>query len=145
VLVENKIDKIEMSQSSINRRVIVVFIAVLVGLLHFLTGPGYRGPFPAFVNGYMIDILLPFAMYLVLGIAKQSVLRSGIARGGFVFAVGATTETLQYFGVPIFGRTFDVLDYLMFGIGVGLAAAFEWVVLSRIPAGIPPRPGKSAG
>jgi hypothetical protein len=125
------IDQIEMSQSPINRRVIVVCIALLVGLLHFLTGPGYRGPFPAFVNGYMIDILLPFAMYLVLGIARQSVLRSGVARGGLVFAVGATTETLQYFGVPIFGRTFDVLDYVMFGIGIGLAAAFEWVVLSR--------------
>ncbi|UCC76006.1 MAG: hypothetical protein JSW37_10865, partial [Anaerolineales bacterium] len=60
-------------------------------------------------------------------------------------AVGATTETLQYFGVPIFGRTFDVLDYVMFGIGIGLAAAFEWLVLSRIPAAIPPRLGRSAG
>ena len=134
-----------MSQSPIKRKVIVVFIAVAVGLLHFLTGPGYRGPFPVFVNGYMIDILLPFAMYLVLGVANQSVLRSGIVRGGFVFAVGATTETLQYFGVPIFGRTFDLLDYPMFGIGIGLAAVFEWVVLSRIPAGMPPRPGNSAG
>jgi len=134
-----------MGQSLIKRKVIVVFIALAVGLLHFLTGPGYRGPFPVFVNGYMIDILLPFAMYLVLGVANQSVLRSAIVRGGFVFAVGATTETLQYFSVPIFGRTFDLLDYLMFGIGIGLAAVFEWVVLSRIPAGIPPRPGNSAG
>lgn len=107
-------------------------IAVAVGLLHFLTGPGYRGPFPVFVNGYMIDILLPFAMYLVLGIANQSILRSGMARGGFVFGVGAVTETLQYFGVPIFGRTFDLLDYLMYGIGIGLAVVFEWRVLSRM-------------
>jgi hypothetical protein len=122
-----------------------VCIAVAVGLLHFLTGPGYRGPFPVFVNGYMIDILLPFAMYLVLGIANQSILRSGVARGGFVFAVGAVTETLQYFGVPIFGRTFDLLDYLMYGIGIGLAALFEGVVLSRIPASVPSRPGNSAG
>lgn len=120
-------------------------IAVAVGLLHFLTGPGYPGPFPVLVNGYMIDILLPFAMYLVLGIANQSILRSGVARGGFVFAVGAVTETLQYFGVPIFGRTFDLLDYLMYGIGIGLAALFEWVVLSRIPASVPSRPGNSAG
>ena len=76
--------------------------------------------FRLFVNGYMIDILLPFAMYLVLGVAKQTILRSGIARGVFVFAIGAVTETLQYFGVPIFGRTFDLLDYLMFGVGMGL-------------------------
>jgi len=130
-----------MSQSPIKRKVVVVLIAVVVGLLHFLTGPGYRGPVPGFVNGYMIDILLPFAMVLVLGIADQSVLRSGVARGGFVFAIGAITETLQYFGVPIFGRTFDLLDYVMFGIGIGLALVFERVVLSRIPEGTLPRPG----
>jgi hypothetical protein len=122
-----------------------VCIALAVGLLHFVTGPTYRGPFPVLVNGYLIDILLPFAMILVLGVADQSVLRSRIARAAFVFAIGATTETLQYFGVPIFGRTFDPLDYLMFGIGIGLAVAFERTVLSRIPAGIPPRPGNRAG
>lgn len=133
-----------MNQSLVNRKVIVVFIAVFIGLLHFITGPSYRGPFPAFVNSYLIDILLPFAMVLVLGVAKQSILRSTIARGTFVFTVGAIAETLQYFGVPIFGRTFDLLDYLMFGIGIGLAVLFERIVLSRIPAGIPSRPDNSA-
>jgi hypothetical protein len=132
-----------MSQAPVNRKAIVVLIAVAVGLLHFLTGPKYHGPLRAFVNGYMIDILLPFAMYLVLGVAGQSVLRSGIARGVFVFALGAVTETLQYFGVPLFGRTFDVLDYLMFGVGIGLAVVFERIVLSRIPVGIRPRAGNN--
>lgn len=132
-----------MGQSFVNRKAIVVFIAVVVGLLHFLTGPRYRGPFPAFVNGYMIDILLPFVMYLVPGVAKQTILRSGIARGVFVFAIGAVTETLQYFGVPIFGRTFDLMDYLMFGVGIGLAVIFERIVLSGIPIEIPPRRGNS--
>jgi hypothetical protein len=132
-----------MSQFRVNRKVIVVSIAMIVGLLHFLTGPKYNGPFPVFVNGYMIDILLPFAMYLVLGVANQSVLRSGLARGIFVFAIGAVSETLQYFGIPIFGRTFDLLDYLMFGVGIGLAVIFEWVVLSRFPAGNFSQPGNS--
>jgi hypothetical protein len=131
-----------MGQSLVNRKVIVVIIAVVVGLLHFLTGPMYRGPLPAFVNGYMIDILLPFAMYLVLGVSGQPILRSGLARGVLVFAIGAVSETLQYFGVPIFGQTFDVLDYVMFGVGIGLAVAFERIVLSRIPAGAPPRHGE---
>ena len=123
-----------MNQSLVNRKVIIVFIAVIVGLLHFVTGPGYCGPFPAFVNGYLIDILLPFAMYLVLSLADLSILHSRIVRGTLVFAVGAITETLQYFGVPIFGRTFDVLDYAMFGIGIGLAVGFEGLVLSKMPS-----------
>jgi len=120
-----------------NRKAVVVVIAIIVGLLHFITGPGYRGPFPAFVNGYMIDILLPLAMYLVLGIARQSILRSPLARGVFVFSIGAVTETLQYFDVPIFGRTFDGLDYLMYGFGIALGIALEKFVLSKIPIGTP--------
>ena len=121
-----------MSRFSISRKLLVVSIALGVGALHFLTGPRYRGPLPVFVNGYMIDILLPLAMYLVLGVANQSVLRSGSARAVLVFGIGAITETLQCFGVPIFGRTFDPLDYLMFGIGIGFAAVFERAVLSKI-------------
>lgn len=121
-----------MDQSPVGRKVIVVVIALAVGLLHFLTGPEYGGPFPVFVNGYLIDILLPFAMFLVPSVADQPVLRNRIVRAAGVFGVGAVTETLQYFGVPIFGSTFDWLDYLMFGLGIALAALFESVVLDRM-------------
>lgn len=134
-----------MSLSSVNRKVIVVLIALAVGLLHFLTGPGYRGPLPVFVNGYLIDILLPFAMFLVLGVADQPIVRNRVVRGVSVFAVGAVTETLQYFGVPIFGRTFDWLDYLMFGMGIALAAVFERLVLARVPTRIPSQPSSGTG
>jgi hypothetical protein len=124
-----------MSQSLFNRKVIVVSIAVFVGLLHLITGPGYHGPLRVFVNGYMIDILLPFAMYLILGVSGQPIARSGLARGALVFAIGAIAETMQYFGVPIFGQTFDPLDYLMFGIGIGLAALLEGIVFHSNPVG----------
>ena len=67
-----------MGQHIFNRKVVVVVIAVAVGLLHFVTGPNYRGPFPVFVNGYMIDVLLPFAMVLVLGISEPAILRNVI-------------------------------------------------------------------
>jgi hypothetical protein len=123
-----------MDQPTRRDRCIVVAIAVAVGLLHFVTGPGYRGPCPAFVNGYLIDILLPFAMYLLLGIARPALVRGALGRGILVFGVGAIAETLQYFGVPILGRTFDVLDYVMFALGIGLAAIFERVVLRRANA-----------
>ena len=121
-----------MNRISRNRKLLVVGIAVSVGMLHFFTGPEYRGPFRAFVTGYLIDILLPFAMYLVLGITDHAVILSRAARFAVVFGIGALAETLQYFSVPLFGRTFDPLDYLMFGIGIVCAAVFEWAVLSRL-------------
>ena len=114
-------------------KAIVVAICLGVGGLHFVTGPAYAGPFPGFVNGYLIDILLPFAMTLLLGIQESRVLRRNEVRVPLVFGVGFVTETLQYFGVPVFGRTFDPLDYLMFALGIGGALVFERVVLSRVP------------
>jgi hypothetical protein len=115
------------------RRRIIVAIALVVGALHFAVGPGYRGPLPRFVHGYLIDIVLPFAMFLVMGLIDRPLVGTRWFRAVAVFGVGAATETLQGFGVPIFGRTFDPLDYLMFAIGVLGAVVFEATVLERFP------------
>jgi hypothetical protein len=117
-----------------NRRIVVAICLVVAGL-HFVTGPGYSGPFPVFVNGYMIDILLPFAMFLLLGIAGIDFLSAKLLRSAAVFGVGAIAETLQYFGIGIFGRTFDPWDYVMFLAGIGGAILFESTVLSVATSG----------
>lgn len=44
------------------RKWITVVISLMVGALQFVTGEDYQGPFPLFVNGYMIDILLPMTL-----------------------------------------------------------------------------------
>lgn len=113
-------------------KIIVVAICLGVGALHFVTGPSYHGRFPGFVNGYLIDLVLPFAMCLLLGIQEFEIFRRRATRFILVFGVGVVTETLQYFGVPLFGRTFDPLDYLMFAAGTGGAFLFESLVLSRL-------------
>ena len=118
----------------ITRKTVVVGIAVFVGLLHFVVGPGYDGPFPYFVHGYLIDILLPMAMYLVAGLVRHPFVGSSLVRLLAIFGVGATVETLQYFEIPVLGRTFDPVDYLMYAIGVGLGLILENGLLSRMPA-----------
>lgn len=67
--------------------------------------PRYRGPVPAFINGYLIDILLPASMYLLLGLFQHPAVQRSIVRGVAVLAVGATTVTLQHFGVPCFAAS----------------------------------------
>jgi len=114
------------------RKQVVVAIALCVGALHFVTGPGYRGPFRAFVNGYLIDILLPLAMYLVLSLVERPVSWSRAARATAVLAVGAAVEALQYLGVPLFGRTYEALDLLMYALGVLGGVLIEAAVLSRL-------------
>ena len=122
-----------MPQSSGVRKQVVVAIAIAVAALHFVVGPDYSGPGPTFVAGYLIDITLPFALVLLLGVSSIAPLRPPFVRAALVWGMGAGVETLQYFGVPILGRTFDPLDYGMYGIGVVAAVLFERLVLSRLP------------
>ena len=114
------------------RRIVTVVLNVSIALLHFVTGSGYRGPYPAFVNGYMIDILLPLGLYFLLGLSDLPALKSWAVKSGLVFGVGAGVEIAQFFGVPLLGRTFDPLDFLMYGIGVLAAVVLDTAVFPRI-------------
>jgi glycopeptide antibiotics resistance protein len=107
-------------------------MVIPIALLHFFTGSNYRGPYPGFVNGYLLDILVPFAFYFLLCLSKFSLLRSWIVKSILVFGVGFAVEIAQFFGVPIFGRTFDPVDFIMYGMGVILAAIVDTTVLPRI-------------
>jgi hypothetical protein len=116
----------------LSKKVVVVSVVIPIALLHFFTGSNYRGPYPGFVNGYLLDILLPFAFYFLLCLNEFSLLRSWIVKSSLVFAVGASVEIAQFYGVPIFGQTFDPLDFGMYGIGVLSAAILDTTVFPRI-------------
>lgn len=114
------------------KKLMITLIALVVGALHFVTGDGYRGPFPVFVNGYMIDILLPMALFLLMSLFKNKIIRSTLIRAGVVFGFGCFVEASQYFGRPFFGSTFDPLDILAYAGGVLLGALLDLVVLPCI-------------
>ena len=117
---------------SLGKRVVVVVISVAVGLLHFVTGEGYRGPFPTFVNGYLIDILLPMSLYFLLSLTEHALFRSWVVKALSVFGVGVAVETAQFFGATLLGRTFDPLDYVMYAAGVLLAAFLDLFLFPRL-------------
>ena len=113
------------------KKAIITGIALFVGGLHFLTGENYRGPLPGFVNGYLIDILLPMTLYLLLGLVQTRWVRSPVFRAGAVFGFGCLVEASQYLGRPIFGSTFDPLDIAAYGAGVLLGVLLDMVLLPR--------------
>ncbi len=119
-----------MPSRNIPRKPVVVAICLAVGALHLFTGPDYRGPLRAFVTGYLIDLALPFSLVLLLGVGldRSPRLQLPAVRGTAVFIVGAAVEVLQYLGVPLFGRTFDPLDLLMYATGAVAALEFERAV-----------------
>ena len=116
----------------IRKKVVITSIMILIALIHFFTGSSYKGPYPGFINGYLLDILVPFGFYFLLCLSKFPLLKSWIVKSILMFGVASFTEIAQFFGVPIFGQTFDLVDFVMFGIGVILAAIFDIIVFPRI-------------
>ena len=120
------------------RKQVIVVLALLVGALHFVAGPGYRGPLKSFVSGYLINLLLPLVLYLLLSLVDRPVVLTRVVRSVMVLAIGVTVEVLQSLGVPLFGSTFDPLDLVMYVLGIAGGIILERAVLSRLE----PRPGR---
>lgn len=101
--------------------VFIVVISLLVGGLQLFIGPNYSGWGRVFVGGYLMDILLPFNLFLLFQIPLRKRLSVSASRGlsaGTVAAIGLTTELAQYFHWHLFGTTFDPWDLLMYAIGI---------------------------
>ena len=114
------------------KRSIITGIALAVGALHFMTGENYQGPLPSFVNGYLIDILLPMVLYLLMGLVPTQWVRSPLVRASGVFLFGCFVEGSQYLGRPIFGSTYDPLDIAAYAAGVLLGVLLDLVLLPRL-------------
>ena len=119
---------------------VVVAIMVPIALLHFVTGSQYNGPFPVFVNGHLIDILLPFGFYFLLGLSDSALLQSWMVKGLLIFTAASAVELAQYKGIPLLGRTFDPWDFVMYGLGVILAILCDLVIFPRLLSFWKPRP-----
>lgn len=114
------------------RRFLITAIALIVAALHFLKGGIFQGQFHVFVNGYMIDILLPMTIFLLMGLFQNRIIRASLFRAGAVFGFGCFVEAAQYFDRPIFGSTFDPLDILAYAGGVLLGVLLDLVLFPRI-------------
>jgi hypothetical protein len=113
---------------------LIVAICLFVGLLHFLIGPDYQGPFRDFIRGYLIDILLPFNLYLLLQISLRkslSVDKSRIVAALLIFSFGTLVEILQWNKIDFLGSTFDPIDLLMYGLGIGLGIVMDLTIINN--------------
>jgi hypothetical protein len=110
---------------------IITSIALVVGALHFVEGENYQGPFINFVNGYLIDILLPMTLYLLMSLFQNRVIQLPLFRACAVFGFACLVEASQYFGHPIFGSTFDPLDVLAYAGGVLLGVLLDLILFPR--------------
>ena len=112
----------------------IVGISIGVGLLHFLIGANYQGPFRSFMTGYLIDVVLPMNLYLLAQLPLRKYFHKNTSRilaGVGTLAFGAMVEWLQYRGLDFLGRTFDPWDLLMYALGICMGLGLDILVLDR--------------
>ena len=123
------------------RSIVVAGVLLIVVLVYvFRLGTGFHGWLRVFYYSYFSDIVIPFYMYFVMFVGERRVrrLRDWRVKALLVFGISSLTEVLQAFGVPLFGRTFDPLDFPMFAAGTLLAVLADRLLLERFFPGLPP-------
>jgi len=121
--------------SNLTRKTIVI-VAIQIGLalIHvFRLGQIFNGKMYDLYYGYFSDILIPFGAYFLLSINEVTLpfLRPWLMKWSLVFLVMTTSEIGQFFGIQLFGVTFDAFDIIAYAIGTSLAALVDLKIFSR--------------
>jgi len=117
------------------RRAVIFSIVLLIAVVHiFRIGSYLQGELYNFYYSYFSDFILPFGCYFLLCATElqMPILRRWEAKLAIAFLMPSIAETCQYFGIPVLGSTFDLLDYFMYGIGALSATIIDTEVFSRI-------------
>ena len=118
------------------RRCAVIYgLVILIAVVHILRIGSYlQGELYNLYYSYFSDFIVPFGCYFLLCAPELQVLilRRWEAKLAIAFLMPAIAETCQYFGIPVLGSTFDLLDYFVYGIGAMSAVVVDTQVFSRI-------------
>ncbi len=117
------------------RRAVIVGIALSVAAAHIIgLGRFLHGPLRVLYSGYFSDLVIPFTFYFLLTAAqvRTPALGRWQTRFGISVVLPSICETCQYFGIPLLGSTFDVLDYVMYGVGALTAVVVDTQLLARV-------------
>jgi len=87
-----------------------------------------------FFHSYFADIAIPFGYYLLLVLLENNYkpLKKWYIKASAVFVLCSLSETLQYFGIYALAQVFDPLDFVMYALGVGLAALADRILYKRM-------------
>ncbi len=118
-----------------SRTIVGTIILLLIATMHaFRIGSYLDGDLYLYYYSFASDLIIPFGFYFLLCMQeiKFKFLRNWYVKAGIIFGLSTLTEILQAFGIYFLGVTFDMLDVLMFGIGVLLAVLFDKLLFERL-------------
>jgi len=117
------------------RLAVILSIVLLTAAIHiFRPGSYLQGEWYNFYYSYFSDFILPFACYFLLCMPAPyiPILRRWEVKFALALLIPSIAETCQYFGIPVLGATFDLLDYFMYCIGALTAVVIDTQVFARV-------------
>ena len=117
------------------KRTIFVVVLQLAMAMLFIANPSWMGgSMRVIYQSYFADVIIPFSFYFLLTLVSDNFkqLKKWWVKALLVFGLCAFSETLQYFGVYALATVFDPVDYLMYGVGVLLAAFVDRQIFARM-------------
>lgn len=119
----------------IKRRIVIVSIALFIAALHLISiGRFLQYDLYNLYRSYFSDVIIPFGFYYLLCATEFKIpqMKSWKMKLAISFIFPAIAETLQLFGIPFLGSTYDPVDYIMYGIGSTIACIIEVQILPRV-------------
>jgi hypothetical protein len=113
-----------------NKKTIVVITLLIIASIFVIGADWASETAHQFFHSYFADIAIPFGFYLLLVLLEErnKIIKKWYIKAGVVFVLCTLSETLQYFGVYALARVFDPLDYVMYALGVVLAAFVDRII-----------------
>lgn len=118
-----------------NRIIVIIIIIAAIALMHiFRVGQYFKDDLYKYYYSYASDIMIPFAFYFLLCLEEPfiKIFQKWYSKAFFVFAGASIIEILQRYGIDIAGATYDIVDILMFAIGVIVAAFLDRLVFKKL-------------
>ena len=110
------------------RMSVAIVVILLIAAIHiFRVGSYLSGRSFILYYSFFSDIVIPIAIYFLLCINDITLpfLKGWMTKAVLVFLIAMATEIAQGFGIPLLGNTFDISDFVMFGIGTLIAVGLD--------------------
>jgi hypothetical protein len=117
-----------------NKKTIVVITLLFIASIFVIGADWASETLHQLFHSYFADIAIPFGFYFLLVLLEEryTLIKKWYIKVGAVFFLCTLSETLQYFGVYALARVFDPLDYVMYALGVVLAAFVDRIIFKRV-------------
>jgi len=110
------------------RMAVAILVILLIAAIHiFRVGSFLSGRLFVLYYSFFSDIVIPIAIYFLLCINDITLpfLKGWRTKATLVFLIATATEIAQGIGIPLLGNTFDIVDFVMFGIGTVIAVGLD--------------------